>query len=211
MANRFLWETIGVIVLTFLVTLSIKSFYLIPGLKQGLIALTVIGQIFLLGLLVLMIARPELLDEVRKGAKQLAFTVALIATSGSLFYSEVAGYFPCKLCWFQRIFMYPLVILLGIALYKKEDIKEYVAPMTVLGGGIALYHYIIQVMAASTGCASQGADCAGKYFFHLGYITIPMMAFTAFLLITVLLFLKPEYEKKAPKPKKKQKSKKSKK
>lgn len=122
----------------------------------------------------------------------LAFIVALVATSGSLYYSEVALYPPCKLCWFQRIFMYPQVILLGMSLYRKEkSIIPYSIGLSIVGGLIAAYHYYMQVSPSSVfiPCSTVGisVSCTAREFTHLGYITIPMMSLTAFLLIIALL------------------------
>src|SRR3989344_6570372 len=71
----------------------------------------------------------------------LAFIAALISVGGSLFYSQIAGFTPCELCWFQRIFMYPLVFLLGLALLKKNShIIDYALSLSIVGGIISLYH-----------------------------------------------------------------------
>ena len=120
-----------------------------------------------------------------------ALIVALIATSGSLFYSEIAGYEPCKLCWFQRIFMYPQVLLLGLALWKKEgkQIAPYSVLLSSIGALIAGYHYLLQLdLVPSLPCSAVGysVSCSQRFVMQFGYITIPLMAFTAFLLIIVL-------------------------
>ncbi|WP_088083119.1 disulfide bond formation protein B, partial [Bacillus mobilis] len=75
----------------------------------------------------------------------MAWIVSMIATLGSLFFSEILGFIPCELCWFQRIMMYPLCIILGIAtFYNEKNIKKYVLPISIIGGSISLYHYAIQ-------------------------------------------------------------------
>ena len=125
-----------------------------------------------------------------KNTLLFAFVIALIATVGSLFYSEIAGYIPCKLCWYQRIFMYPLPILLGIALFKKDNkISHYVIPLSIIGGIISIYHYTTQILNNSVICSAESASCASKIFFSYGYITIPIMALTAFALIIVLTYI----------------------
>lgn len=131
-----------------------------------------------------------LLNIVKHHEIQWSFVIALVATAGSLFYSEIAGYTPCKLCWFQRIFMYPLVIILGAALVKRRNPKIYVIPMTSIGALIASYHYLIQRFEYATSCGVNAVECTMKYSFKFGYITIPMMALCAFLLITILLWQK---------------------
>ncbi len=115
--------------------------------------------------------------------KQLSFGLALTATSGSLYMSQILGYTPCHLCWFQRIFMYPLVVLFGISWLLETDVVEYAVPLTTIGGGIAGYHYIIQRMEqfSSAGCSITSVSCETEYTYYLGIVTIPLMAFTAFL------------------------------
>jgi len=122
----------------------------------------------------------------------LAWLVALVATAGSLYLSEVLHYEPCRLCWFQRIFMYPQVILLGIAAYKNDrQIIPYVLPLSVIGVFISIYHYSEQ---KSPGLAKLlpckiGVPCNVDYLGHgwLGFITIPFMALVAFVLIVMFL------------------------
>lgn len=120
----------------------------------------------------------------------LAWVIATIATLGSLYFSEVMGYLPCTLCWYQRILMYPLVIVLGIASARK-DLKQtiYVLPITILGMGFSSYHYAIE----KTDWFDRGGNacgivpCDAEYINWLGFITIPFLALMAFTLITVLL------------------------
>jgi disulfide bond formation protein DsbB len=116
------------------------------------------------------------------------FIIALIATLGSLFFSEFAGYNPCKLCWFQRIFMYPLVLLYGVAILRKDRwMGVYGFLMSIIGAAIAGYHYLAQLGIAETSCEVVGYSSACSEFFTLtfGYVTIPMMALVAFLLIAI--------------------------
>ena len=130
-------------------------------------------------------------DFIGKHGLLLAFVVALIATLGSLFYLEIAGYDPCKLCWFQRIFMYPQTIVLGIALWRKDaNIVLYGLTLSIIGALIAFYHYVMQLgMVPSLPCSAVGysVSCSQRFVLQLGYITIPMMALTAFLLIIIFL------------------------
>lgn len=121
-----------------------------------------------------------------------AFITALVATLGSLFYSEVAGYEPCMLCWYQRIFMYPQVFLLGMALFKKDKaIIDYSMLLAVIGGLLAGYHYIMQlgiIEAFSCPVVGYSVSCAKLFVMQFGYITLPLMALTAFSQIIVFLF-----------------------
>jgi disulfide bond formation protein DsbB len=119
----------------------------------------------------------------------LALTPALTAMLGSLYYSEVAGFIPCTLCWYQRILMYPLSLIILIGILKRDEfLPSYVLPFSILGIGFSSYHYLIQlgVIAHSAACAS-GVPCSGRYVNYLGFITIPLMALTAFILITVIM------------------------
>lgn len=141
-----------------------------------------------------------LLDFHRRRALLLVLIVSLTATLGSLFFSEVVGYEPCKLCWFQRIFMYPLPLLFLIGLARKESvISFYALPLSIIGGLIALYHYFLQVgklweiaVDKFAPCSAVGysASCTDSFFLSFGYITVPMMSFSAFLLITLILAIK---------------------
>lgn len=120
----------------------------------------------------------------------LALVVATIATAGSLFFSEVAGFPPCKLCWYQRIFMYPLPILLGISLFTDDKtVRKYVLPLALIGFSIAVYHYALQMYPTILPCSDEVASCAAKQFAYFGYITIPMMSASAFFLIIILQFV----------------------
>lgn len=121
-----------------------------------------------------------------------AWVVSVIATLGSLYFSEIRGFIPCELCWFQRILMYPLTIILGIAAYRGDTgVKLYVLPMTILGGSISLYHYMLQKIpgfAPLKPCLS-GVPCDMQYINWLGFITIPFLALIAFILITIAMFM----------------------
>ncbi|MBZ5202408.1 disulfide bond formation protein B [Planomicrobium chinense] len=112
--------------------------------------------------------------------------VALVATMGSLYFSEIRGYEPCELCWIQRIFMYPLVIIIGIA-YVQKNVKIALTTLvfSVIGGCISLYHYGIQKLdfLSDSAPACGRVPCTGQYINYLGFITIPFLALTAFVLI----------------------------
>ena len=133
----------------------------------------------------------KILDFIGKNSLQFSLVVATIATTGSLFFSEIAKYEPCKLCWIQRIFMYPLVLLLGIASWRNDrGIADYVLPFSVIGAGFAGYHYALQVnpnLPAPCSAVGFSVSCAERFVTSFGYITIPMMSLTAFLMILVFL------------------------
>lgn len=125
-------------------------------------------------------------------ALYFAWVVALVATLGSLYFSNIRGFVPCELCWIQRIFMYPLTIVLGIAAFTNDvRMRLYVLPLTILGGSISLYHYLVQKVPgfANIKPCVQGVPCNVQYINWFGFVTIPFLALTAFTLITILLFV----------------------
>jgi len=120
----------------------------------------------------------------------LAWLVALVATLGSLYFSEVRHFVPCTLCWYQRILMYPLSIVLGIASYREAStIRTYVLPLSILGMAFGLYQVLEQHIPGfgAPGLCRAGVPCSLHYIDWLGFITIPLLSLTAFTLITLLL------------------------
>ena len=135
-------------------------------------------------------------DFFAKNSIKFAFVVALIATLGSLFYSNYAGFVPCVLCWFQRIFMYPEAIILGLSLLKKDrKIVSYALLLSLVGLVISIYHNYIYFNGLHTTVCTTAESCITPYVTEFGYITIPMMALTAFALISLLLIFTAFYEK----------------
>ena len=119
------------------------------------------------------------------------WVVSLVATLGSLYFSEIRGYIPCTMCWFQRIFMYPIVIITTVAVIQKNaKIAMTTAVFSVIGGCISLYHYSIQKIDFLTDSAPACGlvSCTGQYINWLGFITIPFLALTAFILIAITSF-----------------------
>ena len=124
----------------------------------------------------------------------LALVVAGVATSGSLYLSEVANFPPCDLCWYQRIAMYPLVPLLGLAVLRRDrGIRPYALLLTGLGGAVSTYHVALERIPALEG--SSGCDpsnpCTIRWIEEFGFLTIPLMALSAFALIAAILVLTP--------------------
>ena len=122
----------------------------------------------------------------------LAWLVALVATVGSLIYSEVIHFEPCRLCWFQRIAMYPMAIILFVGAIRRESVvKFYALPLALVGLAISVWHYLIQTFPSLSSGASCDPDvpCSAKYVDVFGFISIPFMAGAGFTLITVLLLL----------------------
>ncbi len=124
------------------------------------------------------------------GNLYLAWLVALVAMLGSLYFSEVRHFVPCTLCWYQRILMYPLAIVLGIASYRQDNgVRNYVLPLSVLGMLFATYHVLEQNIPGfgSPALCRAGVPCNLHYIQWLGFISIPVLSLTAFTLITGLL------------------------
>ena len=117
-----------------------------------------------------------------------AFAVACAALWGSLYFSEIRHFAPCNLCWYQRIFMYPLAPILAFALVFRVPTAAYLVLLLALAGqGISVYHYLVQKTAlfASSAVCGTGPPCSGIYIDWFGIITIPLLAMTGFMLITV--------------------------
>ena len=123
----------------------------------------------------------------------LAFVVAATATGGSLFFSEIANFVPCELCWYQRIFMYPLALItLLAALANDHRVARYLLPLPVIGAGVSVYHLLVEngVVHEAQGCQiSAPGGCATKWIDEFGYVTIPTLALTGFGLVFAFLVL----------------------
>jgi disulfide bond formation protein DsbB len=126
-----------------------------------------------------------------RAALGLAAMVAVTAMAGSLYLSEVAGFVPCALCWYQRIAMYPLAILLPIAAARGDGaIRPYAATLAGIGAVIAGYHVLVQRLPGlPSGSCSLDAPCTAIYVERFGFVTIPVMALIGFVTILALLFV----------------------
>ena len=125
-----------------------------------------------------------------------AFLISLVATFGSLFFSEIMNFIPCSLCWYQRIFMYPLVFLFSINLLLPDDkICKYAFPLACIGWLISIYHNLLmfKIIPEKLSPCIQGVPCSVDYINWLDFITIPLLSFFAYTSILVLLiYLKKE-------------------
>jgi disulfide bond formation protein DsbB len=132
------------------------------------------------------------LTAVGPSARLLAWIVATVTTLGSLYYSEIANFVPCRLCWYQRICMYPLAVILLVGLLLRDRrVRWYAAPFVVVGAPISLYHWLVErvdFFAKSSSCSAE-APCTVPWFEELGYVTLAFMALSAFLLIGTLLLV----------------------
>lgn len=123
-------------------------------------------------------------------ARWLAWLVAASSMVGSLIYSEYFHYTPCVLCWYQRIAMYPLAVLLLVGAIRRDPkVRTYGLPLSIIGFGISVYHVLIQNIPnlEAGGACDPSNPCSAKYVDMFGIVSIPFMAGAGFLLITVLL------------------------
>jgi disulfide bond formation protein DsbB len=120
-----------------------------------------------------------------------AWVPAALAMLGSLYFSEMAHYQPCTLCWYQRIAMYPLVLILGIAAWRRDlGVRRYAVPLAAVGAVISAYHYLLEWFPQiDTGACTVGVPCTQVWFRQFGFVSLPLLALTAFLLVISLLLL----------------------
>lgn len=158
--------------------------------------LAVVAELTVLGIVVVAVTSRERLARVRAAIGiqplQLAAVVAAVATIGSLWLSEGAGFTPCRLCWYQRIAMYPLSVILGIAAVRRDvAVRTYAIPVAAIGAVISIWHVLIErfpSLETSTSCEVAN-PCSIVWVERFGYLTIPTMALSGFALIIALLLL----------------------
>lgn len=130
----------------------------------------------------------------------MVFVVSTVATAGSLFFSEIMKFEPCKLCWIQRIFMYPLPILTGITIIRK-DYSQNIGFLFLASIGLifSIYHNIYKLIPSDNVGSCGQISCRTDYFSFMGFITIPLLSLIAFSLIETLLIYLIVKEKKSNK------------
>lgn len=163
--------------------------------------LALVANATVIALVVLALARgrspsaQRWLEEIRSnlGPSALvgAFVVAALAMGGSLYFSEIAHFEPCRLCWYQRIAMYPLVVILGVAAWRRDvGVRRYAVPLAAIGAVISTYHYALEWFPwLDSGVCAATAPCTLVWFRELGFISLPYLALSAFLLIIALLWV----------------------
>lgn len=133
------------------------------------------------------------LDVVTASTRYIALLAAVIATGGSLFFSEVLGWLPCELCWFQRILMYPLALILTVGILRDDrGVHLYVLPLSLAGMAVALYHYLQVLLVIAPSPCQGGVPCSVDYLTPiltgpLSFIKIPFLALVAFTVISVMM------------------------
>jgi disulfide bond formation protein DsbB len=172
------------------VDVATNFFVVLTFVADAIVALAIVAA---LAALVSPSARAAVASWARAVAPQsvtFAWIVATVATLGSLYYSERAGFVPCELCWYQRIVMYPLVIVLGVAVLRRDRAVWITTSVFVaIGAPLSLYHWLVERVPAfeeSSSCSAT-APCSAPWFEKLGFVTLAWMAMSAFLLIGVLM------------------------
>ncbi len=132
----------------------------------------------------------------KKNLLQFSLVIALTSTLGSLYFSEILKLPPCLLCWYQRIFMYPLVVIFAVGIWKKDkNITYFALPLSIIGLIIAAYHNLLyyKIIPESLAPCTLGISCTTKQIEWIGFITIPFLSLLAFIAITLLVLLFKRY------------------
>ena len=157
-----------------------------------LLALSAMGVVFL-SLLAFTVAELPFAARLRSfvfnHTQKVILVVSAAATLASLYYSQIVGFIPCEFCWYQRIAMYPIAVLLIVALLSRSRVSpRYIVTLAAIGLALAIYHYQMQLFPEGGGSCAGPIPCTGKYVQEFGFITIPFMAGCGFLSILVLQF-----------------------
>jgi disulfide bond formation protein DsbB len=166
--------------------LAMERFFTLLAFAAGGLALTLLAaRLFAVG--------GQLIEAVRPVRLWLAWLIAAVAMAGSLYFSESANLVPCKLCWFQRIAMYPLALVLLIAAIRRDEgVARYTVPVALVGATISSYHYLIEWRPSlGGGSCDITAPCNVPWFRQFGFVSLPLMALTGFLAIVSLLTIAP--------------------
>lgn len=156
--------------------------------------LTLLADVASVGIIALVVTRHRgrLRAEVADGGLGLAWLVAAVSMSGSLWFSEVAGFLPCRLCWIQRACMYPLVVVLALAMFRRSPFSAWARRLAFalsgVGAAVATYHVTLERFPSlETGACDPKVPCTLVWFERLGFVTLPYMALSGFVLILTLL------------------------
>ncbi len=136
-----------------------------------------------------------MITTIRKNALYIAFIQSIVAFLGSMYFSNILMYPPCVLCWYQRICMFPLVLILAAGIILKEkNIHAYVLPLALIGWTISLYHNLLyyKFIPDTLAPCTTGVSCTTKFIEYFGFVTIPLLAFIAFTVIIISVI---EYKK----------------
>jgi disulfide bond formation protein DsbB len=172
----------------------------VPAVTLFLAMLAIVAELVVLGALVVWIGGRYSAALARFGSNTrdalgstglwLAWAVALTCTLGSLYLSEVAHFIPCRLCWYQRICMYPLVVLLIVAAIRRStEVARATIPLIAIGAAISTYHYLLERFPSMAGAATCDpvAPCTIVWVWRFHYLSVPAMALSGFVLIATLI------------------------
>jgi disulfide bond formation protein DsbB len=165
---------------------AMQVFSAVLALAAASLAVVVIAGRLLRGRLD---ALDAVVDAVDDAALWIGFLIAALAMAGSLYFSEVANYVPCRLCWFQRIAMYPLAVILLVASIRRDfGVRWYAIPLAAIGGCVSIYHYLVEWHPQLEGDACDPTNpCSLVWFREFGFVTLSLMALCGFVAIIVLL------------------------
>lgn len=140
----------------------------------------------------------KFIDFIQKNAIKLILVQLSLALFGSLFFSDVKGFEPCVLCWWQRIFMYSQIPVIIVALLKKEvDIYKYTLTLSILGIIVSIYHNLLYIgIIKNEDFCTGGISCTSKYVEYFGFVTIPFLALMSFVIVIALSIISRNYIKK---------------
>lgn len=131
-------------------------------------------------------------DFFKEYSPYVAWTIALASMLGSLYFSEIKGFPPCVLCWYQRIVLYPLVLIIPVGIFRRDkNLPFFVLPLTIIGMGISVYHNLLyyKILPESVAPCAAGFSCTTKFIEYFGFVTIPLLSFIALTTITVLMIV----------------------
>ena len=140
-----------------------------------------------------------MMNLIKKYTIHLVFIISLVGALMSLYFSDILGWAPCNLCWYQRILLYPLVIICIVGIiYRDPKIYRYILPFSVLGSLVSLYHNLLfwKIIPESPAVCRNGISCIDPNLQLYSFITIPLLSFLAFIMITVLVLIYRKYENK---------------
>jgi disulfide bond formation protein DsbB len=164
---------------------------------------TLLSNIIFVGVILAMLihagTRVKLHAFIHKYILELLFWGVMSAVVGSLIYSQIIGFPPCDLCWWERIFMYPQAIILFVAMRRKDKgVIDYLVPLSIIGAILSLYQSFVQWGFGGSlfACTAVGSACAKVYVLQYSYITIPFMSFTVFAYIIALKYIYYRHNKK---------------
>ena len=151
-----------------------------------------LGGTLIIWIGILLFSKADLRKELKDITLELATMVAVGATLGSLYFSEIRNFVPCDYCWYQRIAMYPLALTLLIATIRRDkNIIPYALTLSLSGMVLSVYHYQLQLFPEQSFSCGLDASCTYRWIEVFGFVTIPLLALTSFAFISMILLATP--------------------